>query len=90
MVARDELQAFDERRYLHQTMVRRAGQTPAFYEDLPLALAVETWSAPAEWRDIFTCLFSWNALAGCKPVNVRSWNSSTSGKQWMTHRLTSR
>lgn len=47
--ALDELRAFREDRYLHQTMVRSApGAETVFYEDLPEALA----SAPAagEWR----------------------------------------
>jgi hypothetical protein len=43
-----QLAAFSEERYLHQTMIRRgAGQSPVFYEDLPLALAQPP---EGEWR----------------------------------------
>jgi hypothetical protein len=33
-----KLQGFSEPRYLHQTVVYRAGQGPRYFEDLPLAL----------------------------------------------------
>ena len=47
-VALEALRAFDEPRYLHQTVVRATDGTTSFYEDLPLALAS---SPPAgEWR----------------------------------------
>jgi sugar phosphate isomerase/epimerase len=48
-----QLAAFHEPRYLHQTLVRRAGEeTPRFYEDLHLALAAESDNAlkGGEWR----------------------------------------
>ena len=48
-----QLAAFHEPRYLHQTMVKRAGEeTPRFYEDLHLALAAESEHAlkGGEWR----------------------------------------
>lgn len=46
----EQLRAFGEQRYLHQTVIRPAEKnaTPLFYEDLPEALAAE---APrGEWR----------------------------------------
>jgi hypothetical protein len=48
-----QLSAFREPKYLHQTMVRRAGEdSPRFYEDLDLALAAESAGAlqGGEWR----------------------------------------
>lgn len=48
-----QLRAFHEPKYLHQTLVRRAGEeTPRFYEDLHLALAAESDNAlqGGEWR----------------------------------------
>ena len=44
----EQLRAFDEQRYLHQTNV--CGEKPVFYEDLGLALEHETEFANAEWR----------------------------------------
>lgn len=44
---REQLQAFCEPRYLHQTMVSN-GQAARFYEDLPDALAAE--AARGQWR----------------------------------------
>ena len=48
-VALDELRAFAEDRYLHQTMVRVDGQQK-FYEDLPMALAASNGRLASEWR----------------------------------------
>lgn len=47
-----ELASFAEDRYLHQTTIQRNGETPAFYEDLPLALSTVDSSASASgtWR----------------------------------------
>jgi sugar phosphate isomerase/epimerase len=48
-----QLGAFHEPKYLHQTMVRRAGEeAPRFYEDLHLALAAESENAlqGGQWR----------------------------------------
>src|SRR5262249_50631431 len=45
-----QLAEFDERRYLHQTMVREAGGPPTFYEDLSDALAEKRESQSGEWR----------------------------------------
>lgn len=44
-----QIAKFAEDRYLHQTVVRRGGDD-VFYEDLPLALAVETDDLRGEWR----------------------------------------
>lgn len=62
-----QLAAFHEPRYLHQTMVRRAGESEArFYEDLQLALAAESEHAlrGGEWRvhfhvPVFVDRFGW-------------------------------
>jgi hypothetical protein len=45
-----QLAEFDERRYLHQTMVREAGGPPTFYEDLSEALAEKREALSGEWR----------------------------------------
>jgi hypothetical protein len=51
----EQLAAFDERRYLHQTVVRERGSEPVFHEDLPPLL--RTIAEPArlhgEWRTHF-------------------------------------
>lgn len=44
-----QLAAFDERRYLHQTVVRENGAT-TFYEDLPAALARKGEALKGDWR----------------------------------------
>jgi sugar phosphate isomerase/epimerase len=49
----DQLRAFAEDRYLHQTMIRRSpDDAPAFFEDLPPALAAVTDPAAerGQWR----------------------------------------
>ncbi len=53
--ALDQLAAFREPRYLHQTCVRRsAEEKPAFYEDLPAALdAARGGVLSGEWRTHF-------------------------------------
>jgi len=50
-----QLAGFHEPRYLHQTCIRQGSSAPAFYEDLPLALAsVPNGTAPqGEWRTHF-------------------------------------
>ncbi len=49
--ALDQLAAFAEDRYLHQTVTRSApGAAPVFHEDLPLALAAAQESGGGEWR----------------------------------------
>lgn len=48
----DQLRAFNEPRYLHQTVVRRNGQT-TYYNDLPAALAAESDAPFGEWRTHF-------------------------------------
>jgi hypothetical protein len=45
----EQLSAFAEERYLHQTVVRQAGAAPVFHEDLPVALSRQG-ATPAEWR----------------------------------------
>jgi hypothetical protein len=45
-----QLAGFNEDRYLHQTVVRRLGEAPVFYEDLPGALAAERGHEGGEWR----------------------------------------
>ncbi len=45
-----QLGAFAEDRYLHQTVIRRGGDEPLFYEDLPQALAAESAEHGGEWR----------------------------------------
>jgi hypothetical protein len=61
VTAFEELGAFAEHRYLHQTLIRRAAGHPEFHEDLPLALSMArdsapndnslgTWLANQEWR----------------------------------------
>lgn len=53
--ALEQLAAFQEPRYLHQTMVRTSPTAaPTYYEDLPLALAAWQGRPPAgEWRTHF-------------------------------------
>ena len=48
----EQLRQFAGDRYLHQTNVRLPGQTPVFYEDLPLALnsVKNPEDAEGEWR----------------------------------------
>jgi hypothetical protein len=46
----EQLSAFVEERYLHQTVIRSAGAALVFHEDLPLALAGAGTAPPAEWR----------------------------------------
>ncbi len=48
----DQLWAFEEPRYLHQTTIRAAGGAVRFYEDLPLARADQQRDHPltGEWR----------------------------------------
>ena len=48
----NQLQQFNEPRYLHQTVVR-TGAEEVFYEDLPLALMAEGNSPAGEWRTHF-------------------------------------
>jgi len=43
------LQRFSEPRYLHQTVIYRAGHSPVFFADLPLALADEALSMTGCW-----------------------------------------
>lgn len=45
----EQLETFREERYLHQTVVKRQGQT-TYYEDLPAALAAERDLPYGEWR----------------------------------------
>lgn len=48
----EQLHSFDERRYLHQTMVRQANGAESFYDDLsqPLSDAVDPATLTSEWR----------------------------------------
>ncbi len=45
-----ELISFSERRYLHQTSVRKESGEIVFYSDLTDALVNETFNGPQEWR----------------------------------------
>ncbi len=48
----EQLRRFDERRYLHQTLVKAPGQEPIYYEDLP-DLLQQTTTPAGEWRTHF-------------------------------------
>ena len=48
LMERDQLLAFDEPRYLHQTVVRDGAGAQRFYDDLPEALATER--PEGRWR----------------------------------------
>ncbi len=57
-----QLAEFVEERYLHQTVVSTGSTAPAFFEDLPLALA-RARNCPASGACISTYRSTWNASA---------------------------